>query len=57
MTEHDVLHSPETIEATERGIEDWRTGRAQPLSEVLAEMTQADRGLRLMGQVSMRMRK
>jgi len=36
----DVFHSPEFIEGTRQGIEDWRAGRIQPLSEVLTEMTQ-----------------
>ena len=38
--EDDVFHSPEFIEGTKQGIADWRAGRVQSLSEVLAEMTQ-----------------
>ena len=31
MPERDPLRSPETIEATKRGIKDWREGRVTPM--------------------------
>ena len=36
--ELEVFHDPAFIAATRKGIEDWRAGRVQPLSEVLKKL-------------------